>query len=129
MGRWKPPQPASSPYITPLGYARLQKELETLWARRAEVTTAVTAAAAEGDRSENAEYHYRKKQLREIDHRIHYLQKRLPNIKVVGEVGNTDQVLFGAWVTLECESREDLVYRVVGADEIGVDKHYIPRPS
>lgn len=125
MGRWKPPRPESSPYITPQGYARLQKELETLWAKRAEVTTAVTAAAAEGDRSENAEYIYRKKQLREIDHRIHYLQKRLPNVKVVGEVGNTDRVLFGAWVTLEREAGEDLVYRLVGADEIGTHRQYI----
>ncbi len=125
MGRWRAPQPKSSAYITPEGYARLQKELEELWTRRAEVTEAVTAAAAEGDRSENAEYIYRKKQLREIDRRIHYLQRRLPGVKVVGEVGNTAQVLFGAWVTLESVDGGHLVYRIVGADEIGDDRQYI----
>jgi len=94
--------------------------LKKLWEQRAEVTMAITAAAAEGDRSENAEYIYRKKQLRGIDGRIHYLQKRLPELNVVGEVGNTAQVLFGAWVTLERSDGKKLVYRIVGADEIGV---------
>ncbi len=125
MGRWKPPLPKSSAYITPEGYSRLQKQQQSLWTQRAEVTAAVTAAAAEGDRSENAEYIYRKKQLREIDRRIRYLQKRLPNIKVVNEVGNTDKVLFGAWVTLENEQGEAFTYRIVGADEIGERKGYI----
>lgn len=125
MGRWRPPLPKSSAYITPEGYAQLHKELERLWGQRAEVTTAITAAAAEGDRSENAEYIYRKKQLREIDRRIHYLQKRLPDVKVVNEVGNSAQVLFGAWVTLERFDGEILVYRIVGADEIGSGRQSI----
>ena len=125
MGRWRPPQPKSSAYITPEGYSRLQKELDSLWSLRAEVTAAVTAAAAEGDRSENAEYIYRKKQLREIDYRIRYLQKRLPDITVVNEIGDTSKILFGAWITLEKEDGEILQYRIVGPDEIGQKAGYI----
>ena len=83
MGRYRPPQPKGSPYITQEGYLRLHQEQERLWKRRAEVTLAVAAAAAEGDRSENAEYIYRKKELREIDRRIRYLQTRLPALKVI----------------------------------------------
>src|SRR3569832_178554 len=83
MGRYPPPQPKGSPYLTPAGYRRLQQELDALWKRRVEVTQALAAAAAEGDRSENAEYIYRKKELREIDRRIRYLQKRLPELTVV----------------------------------------------
>jgi len=90
-----------------------------LWERRKHVTAAVTAAAAEGDRSENAEYIYRKKELREIDRRIHYLQKRLPSLTVVSEKpGNLNQVFFGAWVTLEDDIGKEITYRIVGADEI-----------
>ena len=87
----------------------------------------MSAAAAEGDRSENAEYIYRKKQLREIDRRIRYLQKRLPDLKVVDQVGNTDQVFFGAWVALEKEEGGEVEYRIVGGDEIDSDssKGYI----
>ena len=73
----------SSPYITPEGFEQLRTELDELWVRRREVVVHLSAAAAEGDRSENAEYIYRKKQLREMDRRIRYLQKRLPELKVV----------------------------------------------
>ncbi|MBS3963006.1 MAG: transcription elongation factor GreB [Methylomonas sp.] len=119
MSRWKPPRPPSSPYITADGYKTLESELKQLWLRRADVTAALSAAAAEGDRSENAEYIYRKKELREIDRRIHYLQKRLPTLTVVTEKpGNQDQVYFGAWVTLETASGDEITYRIVGADEI-----------
>lgn len=119
MSRWKPPRPKSSPYITAGGYQRLEIELKQLWERRKDVTAALSAAAAEGDRSENAEYIYRKKELREIDRRIHYLQKRLPLLTVVSEKpGNQRQVFFGAWVTLETADGEELTYRIVGADEI-----------
>ena len=84
MGRWRPPPPVSSKYITPEGKQRLEEELEFLWRKkRPEVTKALSAAAAEGDRSENAEYIYRKKQLREIDSRVRFLRKRLENMKVV----------------------------------------------
>ena len=119
MSRWRPPRPKSSPYITLEGYQRLEAELKALWERRKSVTAALSAAAAEGDRSENAEYIYRKKELREIDRRIHYLQKRLPGLTVVSEKPNTrDQVFFGATVTLETESGDEVRYRIVGADEI-----------
>lgn len=119
MSRWRPPRPKSSPYITPEGYQRLEAELKALWERRQSVTQALSAAAAEGDRSENAEYIYRKKELREIDRRIHYLQKRLPALTVVSEIpNNRDQVFFGATVTLETESGAEVRYRIVGADEI-----------
>jgi transcription elongation factor GreB len=112
---------ASSPYITPEGFAALQAEEKAIWKKRAEVTQALSAAAAEGDRSENAEYIYRKKQLREIDRRIRYLQKRLPDLNVVHSVGNERQVFFGAWVTLEKEDGGEVEYRVVGGDEIDSD--------
>ncbi|MEY4210563.1 MAG: transcription elongation factor GreB, partial [Pseudomonadota bacterium] len=102
MSRWRPPRPKSSPYVTAQGYQVLEAELKQLWERRKHVTAALSAAAAEGDRSENAEYIYRKKELREIDRRIHYLQKRLPSLTVVSEKpSNQSQVFFGAWVTLE----------------------------
>ncbi len=85
---------------------------------RREVTAAVTAAAAEGDRSENAEYIYRKKQLREIDRRIRYLQKRLDVLKIVADrPADQGRVFFGARVSLETEGGEQLHYRLVGADE------------
>lgn len=127
MSRYRPPQPRSSPYITPEGFARLQREETEIWKKRAEVTQALSAAAAEGDRSENAEYIYRKKQLREIDRRIRYLQKRLPDLNVVDQVGSADQVFFGAWVTLEKEDGTEVEYRIVGGDEIEADssKGYI----
>ncbi|MDX1519127.1 MAG: transcription elongation factor GreB [Gammaproteobacteria bacterium] len=125
MGRWRPPSPASSPYITPQGYKRLEEELELLWKKRAETTKALAAAAAEGDRSENAEYIYRKKELREIDRRVHYLQKRMPVLKVVREVGDTSRVFFGASITLEDDHGNEVSYRIVGADEIDYAKENI----
>ena len=117
MGRWKPPPPASSPYITRPGYEQLQQELKEIWLRRRDVVKALAAAAAEGDRSENAEYIYRKKELGSIDYRIRYLQKRLPNLKVVEQKQNQDKVFFGAWVLLECDDDSQVEYRIVGPDE------------
>lgn len=118
MGRYKPPQKPGSAYITGEGYERLQAELKALWTTRHEVTAALSAAAAEGDRSENAEYIYRKKQLREIDRRIRYLQKRLPDLTVVRDKPtDATRVYFGAWVRLEDEQGTEVVYRVVGPDE------------
>ena len=127
MSRYRPPQTRSSPYITPEGFSRLQREETEIWKKRAEVTQALSAAAAEGDRSENAEYIYRKKQLREIDRRIRYLQKRLPDLNVVDQVGSADRIFFGAWVTLEKEDGTEVEYRIVGGDEIDADssKGYI----
>ncbi len=126
MGRYRPPQPKSSAYITPDGYRALQEESKALWQRRHKVTQALAAAAAEGDRSENAEYIYRKKQLREIDRRVRYLQKRLPDLKVVDTVpSDPQQIFFGAWVTLEDESGEEHTYRIVGPDEFDAGKGWI----
>lgn len=127
MSRYRPPQPKSSPYITREGFEAMQQEEIAIWKKRHEVTQALSAAAAEGDRSENAEYIYRKKQLREIDRRIRYLQKRLPDLNVVDQVGNQELVFFGAWVTLEAEDDTVREYRIVGGDEIDTDstKGYI----
>jgi transcription elongation factor GreB len=117
MGRWRPPTPASSPYITPEGFAALQSELKERWIRRRDVVKALAAAAAEGDRSENAEYIYRKKELGSIDYRIRYLQKRLPTLTVVRESPGDDAIYFGATVELLDENDEKQVYRIVGPDE------------
>ena len=125
MGRWRPPAPKSAPYITPEGYKRLEQECATLWEKRNEVAKAVTVAAAEGDRSENAEYIYRKKQLREIDSRITYLQRRMPKLTVVSEIQDKQRVFFGAWVTVEDETGEELRHRIVGADEFDQHEQFI----
>ena len=126
MSRWRPASPKSSPYITVEGARRLEAELKALWERRADVTQHLAAAAAEGDRSENAEYIYRKKELREIDRRLRYLQKRLPFLTVVRELpGNRNRVFFGAWVTLEDEDGQESTFRIVGADEIDTHQGWI----
>ncbi len=115
-----------SPYITAEGYDSLKEELQQLWKKRREVVKALSAAAAEGDRSENAEYIYRKKQLRELDRRIRYLQKRMPELKVVEcRPGNSEKVYFGAWVELEDESGASVAYRIVGADEFDPKRNWI----
>jgi len=130
MSRWRPPSPRSSPYITGEGYAVLQAEMTALWQRRTGVTAALSAAAAEGDRSENAEYIYRKKELREIDRRIRYLQKRMPDLKVVTESpAEQSRVFFGAWVTLEDSGGRETEYRIVGPDEFDPAKGYISMDS
>ena len=125
MGRWRPPAPKSSPYITPEGYAKLEKETAELWKKRNEVAKAVTAAAAEGDRSENAEYIYRKKQLREIDSRLGFLQRRMPKLTIVREVQDKSRIFFGAWVDIEDEEGKESRYRIVGADEFDEHEQYI----
>lgn len=130
MSRWKPPLPKSSPYITPEGYRALECELRALWDNRKIVTQALSAAAAEGDRSENAEYIYRKKELRGIDRRIHYLQKRLPALNIVSSApDDRERIYFGAWVSLENEAGEELTYRIIGADELDPKKNYISLDS
>ncbi len=117
MGRWRPPAPKSSPYITPAGFEALQQELDGIWVRRRDVVRALAAAAAEGDRSENAEYIYRKKELAGLDRRIRYLQKRLPELTVVRETHNGDKIFFGATVEVCNDDGETRTYRIVGADE------------
>ena len=120
MSRWRPPTPASTAVITRAGFERLREELNSLWKeQRPEVVKALAAAAAEGDRSENAEYIYRRKQLGEIDRRVRYLSKRLETLQVI-ETRPTDlqAVYFGAAVELEdLDSGELARHRLVGPDE------------
>jgi len=126
MSRQRAPGTPRSPYITRGGWESLHSEQDELWKRRRKVVAHLSAAAAEGDRSENAEYIYRKKQLREMDRRIRYLQKRLPALKVVeNRPGETGQVFFGAWITLENGAGEELTYRIVGADEFDPKRNWI----
>jgi transcription elongation factor GreB len=114
------PESAGARYITPEGFERLQREMERLWkVDRPKVTAEVSVAAAHGDRSENAEYIYGKKKLREIDRRIRYLSKRLDSLTVVPPKEQADRVFFGAWVTVE-EDGEEATYRIVGPDEFDV---------
>lgn len=128
MSRYRPPAQARSPLITPEGYKTLQDELDYLWrVKRPEITRAVSEAAAQGDRSENAEYIYGKKLLREIDRRVRFLEKRLPELRVVAEKpSDRSRIFFGAWIALEdCDSGEELQLRIVGCDEIDPKKHWI----
>ena len=128
MSRWRPPGEKSTALITREGHARLKSELDELWrVRRPEVVVALTAAAAEGDRSENAEYHYRKKQLGEIDRRVRYLTKRLEALRVVDAApSDPEAVFFGAVVELEnIESGTVSRYRIVGPDETDAALGYI----
>ena len=120
MSRWRPPGEKSTAIITRAGFDRLRAELDDLWrVRRPEVVKALAAAAAEGDRSENAEYTYRKKQLGEIDRRVRYLSKRLEVLKVAeGRPTDPEVVFFGAWIELEDAATGDTNrYRIVGPDE------------
>lgn len=116
-----------SAYITPEGESRLKAELHQLWkVERPEVTQQVSAAAALGDRSENAEYIYGKKRLREIDRRVRYLRKRLESLKVVDQLPtDVNKVYFGAWVELYRSDGETVKYRLVGPDEIDPALNYI----
>lgn len=120
MSRWRPPSPTSTAIITREGFERLKAELDHLWhTLRPEVVKALAAAAAEGDRSENAEYIYRKKQLGEIDRRARYLSKRIPSLKVAeGAPADREMVFFGARIELEnVATGDNLLYRIVGPDE------------
>jgi transcription elongation factor GreB len=122
MTRYRPPRPKGSPYITPEGEATLRAELHQLWkVERPVVTAAVSAAAANGDRSENGDYIYGKKRLREIDSRVRFLRKRLDELKVVDHPpSDPGKVYFGAWVTLEDVDGNTVEWRIVGPDEFDV---------
>lgn len=113
--------------ITPEGYQRLKQELIQLWHHeRPEVTKIVQWAASLGDRSENADYQYNKRRLREIDRRVRFLSKYLEDVSVVHEhTPQTDRVFFGAWVTLENDQEERLQFRIVGREEIYHHEAYI----
>src|SRR5215470_10135282 len=116
MSRYREPQRPGSQYITPEGARRLHDELDELWrVERPRVTQAVSEAAAQGDRSENAEYTYGKRRLREIDRRVRFLRKRLDGMTVVDQPpSDRKRVFFGAWVTLEDEAGTQSRYRIVG---------------
>src|SRR5262249_3244223 len=121
--RERPPQPKKS-YITPDGAKKLRAELDQLWTvERPRVTQEVADAAAQGDRSENAEYIYGKRRLREIDRRVRFLSKRLDEITIVSEPpSDPARVFFGAYVTVEDEDGAERTYRIVGADESDLDQ-------
>jgi transcription elongation factor GreB len=128
MSRWRPPSPRSTAIITREGFERLKAELDHLWhVLRPQVVKALAAAAAEGDRSENAEYIYRKKQLGEIDRRARYLSKRIPDLKVAeGRPGDPGLVFFGARIELEnVDTGEIVQYRIVGPDETDARRGWI----
>ncbi len=125
--RYRPPPPPRSRYITPEGAKKLRAELDELWTKeRPRVTQEVSDAAAQGDRSENAEYIYGKRRLREIDRRVRFLSKRLDEVTVVNEPpSDLKRVFFGAYVTVENEDGAQSTYRIVGGDEHDVDKGWI----
>jgi transcription elongation factor GreB len=127
MSRYRPPQKPGAKYITAEGEILLKSELHQLWkVERPQVTQSVSEAAALGDRSENAEYIYGKKRLREIDRRVRYLSKRLEEITVVSaSPEDLSKIYFGAYVTLEEEDGNTVKYRLVGPDEIDPQKGYI----
>ncbi|NNF51815.1 MAG: transcription elongation factor GreB [Gammaproteobacteria bacterium] len=127
MGRYRPPAKPQAPYITPEGAKALRDELDRLWrVDRPAVTRAVSEAAAQGDRSENAEYIYGKKQLYAIDRRVRYLQKRLDVLKIVdSSLHDEERAYFGAWLRVDTGGGSVEIYRIVGPDELSVNKQYI----
>src|ERR1700691_3863846 len=127
MSRYRAPLIPGSQFITPAGIAKLRAELDTLWrTERPRVTQAVQEAAAQGDRSENAESPYGKRRLREIDRRVRFLRQRLDGMMVVDQPpADLTRVFFGAWVTLEREDGAVLRYRIVGPDETDAAADYI----
>ena len=131
MTRYRKFEPPGSKYVTIEGERRLRDELNELWrVRRPQVTRVVAEAAAQGDRSENAEYIYGKKQLREIDRRVRYLRKRLEGMVVVtGPPDDTSRVFFGAWVRFEDENGRETEVRIVGPDEIDPARRYVSMDS
>src|SRR6201985_1113605 len=131
MGRFRLPQEPGSQYITPEGARRLQNELDELWKHeRPRVTQAVSEAAAQGDRSEKAEYTYGKRRLREIDSRVRFLRKRLDGMVIVTDPpSDPRRVFFGAWVSLEADDGQESRYRIVGPDEFDLAPDYISMDS
>ncbi|HZF25179.1 MAG TPA: transcription elongation factor GreB [Steroidobacteraceae bacterium] len=131
MSRYRPPQAQGSKYITPEGAKRLRDELDYLWRiQRPQVTASVAAAAAQGDRSENAEYIYGKRQLREIDRRVRFLRKRLEGITVVDHPpSDPRRVFFGAWVRVLDGDGTERCVRIVGPDEFDLAPDYISMDS
>ena len=131
MSRYRKPSVPGSKYSTPEGAQRLHNELDELWrVQRPQVTRAVQEAAAQGDRSENAEYIYGKRQLREIDRRVRFLRKRLEGLIVVSRPpDDRSRVFFGAWVTVEDDRGEETSLRIVGPDELDPARRYVSMDS
>lgn len=131
MGRWRPPRPKGSTYITAAGARKLKEELRQLWkVERPQVTQTVHEAAKNGDRSENGDYIYGKKRLREIDSRVRFLSKRLESLTIVDRLPeDQSRVFFGAWVTLEDEDGEERQYQIVGPDEFDINAGKISMDS
>jgi transcription elongation factor GreB len=135
VSRYRPPTTPGSKYITPQGAKRLREELDRLWhEERPRVTSAVAEAAAQGDRSENAEYTYGKKRLHEIDRRVRFLRKRLEGMTVVDSEADSARrdaarVYFGAWVQIAADDGGTRWYRVVGPDEFDMQPDYISMDS
>jgi transcription elongation factor GreB len=127
MTRYRKPPAPGSKYATAEGARRLREELDFLWrVQRPQVTRAVQEAAAQGDRSENAEYIYGKKMLREIDGRVRFLRKRLEGMIVVSRPpDDRSRIYFGAWVKLEDEDGREIEMRIVGPDEIDPARKYV----
>ena len=131
MGRWRPPSPKGSTYITAAGAKKLKDELTQLWkVERPIVTQTVHEAAKNGDRSENGDYIYGKRRLREIDSRVRFLSKRLEVLTVVDRLPeDKTKVFFGAWVTLEDEDGTEKTYQIVGPDEFNIAQHKLSMDS
>jgi transcription elongation factor GreB len=135
VSRYRPPTPPGSKYITPEGAKRLQDELDQLWhEERPRVTQAVSEAAAQGDRSENAEYTYGKRRLHEIDRRVRFLRKRLEGMSIIDPVAglarrDPKRVYFGAWVQIESDAGALRWHRIVGPDEFDMDNDYVSMDS
>jgi transcription elongation factor GreB len=135
VSRYRPPGIPGSQYITPEGAKRLRDELDLLWLEeRPRVTQSVSEAAAQGDRSENAEYTYGKKRLHEIDRRVRFLRKRLDGMTIVDATSNAarrdaQRVYFGAWIRLEHSDGRQRWYRLVGPDEFDMAENYVSMDS
>ena len=131
MTRYRAREPRGSKFITPAGAQALRSELDHLWrVLRPQVTQAVQEAAAQGDRSENAEYIYGKRQLREIDRRVRFLRQRLDGMVIVDRPpSDRSRVFFGAWVTIEDDDGIEVRYRIVGPDEFDAAKGWISMDS
>lgn len=131
MGRYRPPAPPRSNYITPEGAVTLERELDRLWRiERPAVTRAVAEAAAQGDRSENAEYIYGKKHLAAIDRRVRYLRKRLAGVRIVERrPDDASKVFFGAWFELDGDDGNSQRFRLVGPDEFDHAPEYLSMDS
>lgn len=127
MGRYRPPPPPGSNYITPEGAATLRRELDRLWRmERPVITRAVAEAAAQGDRSENAEYIYGKKQLAAIDRRVRHLRKRLQTVRIADRPPtDSSRVYFGAWFEIEDDGGRTQRFRLVGPDEFDHAPEYL----